>query len=158
MSVQAPTSSGFVLVDDPATPSTAATVSFRDILPRADHPRIAGIQSHSSQSWCQSRREVPAPAWLINRLDITNIEKPYIGFSNDGRPDPSRIHYEPDEGAPVEESVRAVKALLESLGEEERSSINKGDVYESDEFRAWSNPELYVNEGTSGFTVPRVHV
>ncbi|WVQ61879.1 uncharacterized protein L199_000012 [Kwoniella botswanensis] len=145
--VNAPVNSGFVLQDDPATPRTDATVSFRDILPKPDHPRIAGITNHTSHSWCQSRREVPAPAWLINRLDITNIERPYKGFSSDGNPDPSIFHYHQDEGAPVEEAVKAVEMLLDSLPEELRSEAIKGDVRDDDEFRAWSNPELYVNEG-----------
>ncbi|WVW83543.1 hypothetical protein I302_105564 [Kwoniella bestiolae CBS 10118] len=143
----APVNSGFILHDDPATPRTDATVSFRDILPKPDHPRIAGITYHTSQSWCESRREVPAPAWLINRLDIRNIERPYKGFSSDGNPDPSILRYERDEGAPVEETVKAVETLLEALPEELKSDVIKGDVQNDDEFRAWSNPELYVNEG-----------
>jgi hypothetical protein len=90
---------------------------------------------------------VPAPAWLINRLDIKNIERPYIGFSADGKPDPSIFRYEQDEGAPVEGAVRAVEKLLEVLSEQDKAEVIKGDVGTDDEFRAWSNPELYVNPG-----------
>lgn len=142
-----PSDSGFVLQDDPATPSTAATVSFRDIIPKPDHPRIAGINTHDAHTWCQSRREVPAPAWLINRLAIENIERPYRGFSADGKPDPSVYSYDQDEGAPVKEAVDATNALLQLLTQEERNAVTKGDVQDDDEFRAWSNPELYVNPG-----------
>ncbi|GAA6046603.1 hypothetical protein JCM3770_006233 [Rhodotorula araucariae] len=145
--VSAPLNSGFILQDDPATPRTDATVSFRDILPRPDHPRIAGINDHTARSWCDSRRAVEAPAWLINRLDIKNIERPYKGFSADGNPDPSIFHYEDDEGAPVEAAVQAVDRLLGGLPAELRKEVVKGDVETDDEFRAWSNPELYVNEG-----------
>jgi hypothetical protein len=145
--IAAPINSGFLLQDDPSTPRTDATVSFRDILPKPDHPRIAGISSHTSHTWCQSRREVPAPAWLINRLDIKNIERPYVGFSADGKPDPSIFRYEQDEGAPVEGAVRAVEKLLEVLSEQDKAEVIKGDVGTDDEFRAWSNPELYVNPG-----------
>jgi hypothetical protein len=143
----APVNSGFVLQDDPTTPRTNATVSFRDILPTPDHPRIAGIHSHTAQSWCTSRRDVPAPAWLINRLDIKNIERPYKGFSANGNPDPSIFRYGKDEGAPVEAAAEAVDALLDALSEKDKNEVIKGDVETDDEFRAWSNPELYVNEG-----------
>ncbi|OXG29198.1 hypothetical protein C349_00832 [Cryptococcus neoformans var. grubii Br795] len=142
-----PVNSGFVLQDDPATPRTDATVHFRDILPKPDHPRVAGVHTHSALSWCQSRREVPAPGWLINRLDIRNIERPYKGFSSDGKPDPTIFHYEQDEGAPVEAAVEAVNKLLENLPEKTKREVIKGDVADDDEFRAWSNPELYVNPG-----------
>lgn len=141
-----PKQSGFVLEDDPATPSTDATVSFRDLIPRADHPRIAGIADHDSHSWCQSRREVPAPAWLINRLDIKNLETPYRGFSADNNPDPTIIRYAEDEGAPVGAAVEAVDRLLNALTPAEVAEVVRGDV-DSDEIRAWSNPELYVNPG-----------
>lgn len=144
-----PVNSGFVLQDDPSTPRTDATVHFRDILPKPDHPRVAGVHTHSALSWCQSRREVPAPGWLINLLDIKNIERPYKGFSSDGKPDPTIFHYEQDEGAPVEAAVEAVNKLLENLPEKAKREVIKGDVADDDEFRAWSNPELYVNPGMS---------
>jgi hypothetical protein len=150
--ISAPVNSGFILNDDPSTPRTDATVSFRDIIPKADHPRIAGINTHTAQSWCQSRREVAAPAWLINRLDVKNIERPYRGFSADGRPDPSIFHYEQDEGAPVEAAVQSVEKLLAGLSESEKAAVIKGDVENDDEFRAWSNPELYVNEGECDYS------
>lgn len=145
--VRAPLNSGFVLTDDPATPRTDATVSFRDIIPKPDHPRIAGIESHSALSWCQSRRDVPAPAWLINRLDVKNIERPYKGFTADGNPDPSVYSYDADEGAPVAAAVAATEKLLAALPEDLKKETIKGDVANDDEFRAWSNPELYVNPG-----------
>jgi len=144
----APTNSGFILEDDPATPRTDATVSFRDILPKPDHPRIAGISTHDAHTWCETRRQVPAPAWLIDRLRIENIERPYRGFSVDGQPDPTIFHYQEDEGAPVASACDAVNRLLDSLDDAERDAVVRGDVREDDEFRAWSNPELYVNPGS----------
>lgn len=143
----APIDSGFLQKDDPLAPPSDAMIHFRELIPRADHPRIAGIDKHTALSWCQSRREVPAPAWLIDRLDIRNIERPHKGFSADGQPDPSVHHYEADEGAPVEAAVRATNRLLELISEDEARELIKGDVVDDDEFRAWSNPELYVNPG-----------
>lgn len=140
-------SSGYQLTDDPSTPRTDATVPFRDIIPRPDHPRIKGITSHDAHSWCSSRREVPEPAWLIDRLELKNVERPYKGFSADGNPEASIWVYKEDEGAPVEVAVAAAKAFLEGISEEDRKEVVKGDVETDDEFRAWSNPELYVNPG-----------
>lgn len=144
----APLTSGFLMEDDPLTPATDATVSFRSLIPKPNHPRIAGIAKHDSHSWCQSRREVPAPAWLINRLDRTNIE-PYKGFAVDpsGEVHPELFHYEQDEGAPVEAAVEAVEALLSGIDDETRKAVIFGDVESDNDFRAWSNPELYVNPG-----------
>lgn len=142
-----PIDSGFLKEDDPSVPRTEALVSFRDILPAKDHPRIAGIESHTARSWCDSRKEVPAPAWLINRLDKTNLETPYKGFSADGHPDPSVYSYDADEGAPVEEASEAATALIDAMSEKQKVSAVRGDILTDDEFRLWSNPELYVNEG-----------
>lgn len=148
MSLKNPSGSGYALTDDPATPRTDATVPFRDILPRPDHPRIKGIENHDSHSWCRSRRQVPEPAWLIDRLDQKNLERPYKGFSSDGKPDPSIFRYDEDEGAPVERAVEAVNALLKGITEEERKAVQFGQVETDDVFRIWSNPELYVNPGS----------
>lgn len=142
-----PLDSGFLTDKDPSVPDAEALVSFRDIIPSPDHPRIAGIATHTAQTWCETRRSVPAPAWLIDRLDKTNIEKPYRGFSSDGNPSPSVYRYSQDEGAPVQDACNAANTLLDALSQEELQQTVLGDVREDDDFRMWSNPELYVNQG-----------
>lgn len=144
--MQAPKDSGYVLKDDPTTPQTSATTAFRDIIPSVDHPKVAGILTHDALSWCQSRREIPAPAWLINHLEAKNIEKPYRGFTSDGTVKDGLYLYGDDEGAPVEDMVKAADELLHILTEQQRNQVLKSSVYE-DEFRLWSNPELYMNPG-----------
>jgi hypothetical protein len=148
-----PTGSGFQLTDDPSTPQTSATIPFRSLIPSPSHPRIAGIGSHTATSWCESRKEIPEPGWLINRLDYQNIHDvegnigPYKGFSVDGNPTPKIFQYEQDEGAPVEQAVEKVKALWKALGKGERKEVRCGDVRTDERVRVWSNPELYVNPG-----------
>lgn len=142
-----PADSGFLEQDDPTGATTDATIPFRSLLPKPDHPRIAGIETHNAHTWCSSRRQVPAPAWLISRLDLENLEKPYKGFSADGNPDGSVWKYEQDEGAPIEAAMEATNKLLGILSSEEKRAVIKGDVAVDDEFRAWSNPELYMNPG-----------
>lgn len=138
-----PSGSGTSQPDDPI--ATSATVHFRDIIPKPDHPRIAGISSHSALSWCESRRQIEAPTWLINRLDKKNLE-PYSGFTATGTVEENVYLYADDEGAPTEAVAEKVRDLLELLSTEQKDALECGDV-RNDEFRLWSNPELYVNPG-----------
>jgi hypothetical protein len=146
MSGSLPKNSGYVLANDPSTPLSSATVPFREIIPGPDHPKIAGISSHDALSWCQSRREIPPPAWLINRLEAKNLERPYKGFTADGTVQEGLYDYADDEGGPVDAMVEAANALLGILSPEQRQEVSKRSVDE-DEFRLWSNPELYMNPG-----------
>ncbi len=148
MAVAAPSTSGISHSTDPSKPSSGAAVPFREIIPDPSHPRIAGIANHDALSWCESRRQIAAPAWLINRLDKKNLEKPYRGFTVDGTVQKGIYHYAEDEGAPTEEVVEKVGALLSILPEETTRQVKCGEV-EEDDFRLWSNPELYVNTGGS---------
>lgn len=84
---------------------------------------------------------------MINRLDHKNLETPYKGFSHDGHPDPTIFRYAEDEGAPVEEAVKAAEALFRGVSDEERKAVQFGDIETDDMFRIWSNPELYMNPG-----------
>jgi Protein of unknown function (DUF3500) len=127
-------------------PTSGAAVPFRDIIRDPSHPKIAGIASPDALSWCESRRQIPAPGWLINRLDAKNLEKPYVGFTTDGTVRKGVYAYAEDEGAPVEKMVKAAEALLVMLEPGQRKAVQFEGV-EADVFRLWSNPELYVNPG-----------
>lgn len=142
----APKTSGYLQKEDPTRPRSDAAVPFREIVPKPGHPRIAGIEQADAHTWCESRRQIEAPAWLINRLEAKNLEKPYTGFTVDGKVREKVYDYKQDEGAPTEEAVKAAESLLATLSEEEKArTCYKGvDV---DEIRLWSNPELYVNPG-----------
>ncbi|KAH8088611.1 hypothetical protein HD553DRAFT_181223 [Filobasidium floriforme] len=156
-----PTGSGFQLTDDPTTPQTSATIPFRSLIPSPSHPRIKGIGHHTASSWCESRKDIPEPGWLINRLDYQNLhsvegnEGPYKGFSTDGDPNPNIFRYGEDEGAPVHEAVKAVKVLWSKLGKRERKECRMGDVRGDERVRVWSNPELYVNPGGIRLDAPQ---
>jgi len=141
----APQNSGYLQSNDPTKPRSDAAVPFRDIIPSPDHPRIAGIQKHDALSWCESRRQIEAPAWLINRLEKKNLD-PYKGFTSDGKVREGLYQYAEDEGAPTEEVAAKVRELMGVLNEEEKKAVHCGEVTD-DDFRLWSNPELYMNPG-----------
>lgn len=138
--------SGYLQTSDPAKPRSDAAVPFRDIIPSPTHPRIAGIADHDALSWCESRRQIEAPAWLINRLDGKNLEKPYKGFTSDGKVREGLYNYAKDESAPTEKVIAKTEALLNILSAEQKKAVQFGDVTD-DDFRLWSNPELYMNPG-----------
>ncbi|KAK7529146.1 uncharacterized protein J3D65DRAFT_643144 [Phyllosticta citribraziliensis] len=144
----APKDSGYIQTSDPSRPRSDAAVPFREIIPPPMHPKVAGIQDCDALSWTDSRRKIPAPAWLITRLEAQNLEKPYAGFTTDGvvRDAVWDGAYSDDEGAPVEAATAAANALLGQLSDEERSRTVYASV-EDDAIRLWSNPELYVNPG-----------
>ena len=142
----APQNSGYLQTKDPLRPRSDAAVPFRDIVPDPQHPRIAGIADHDALSWCESRRQIEAPAWLINRLDAKNLERPYHGFTSDGKVREGIFKYPDNEGAPTEEVIARVEELLGILSGEQQELVQCGEVTD-DDFRMWSNPELYVNPG-----------
>jgi hypothetical protein len=83
---------------------------------------------------------------LINCLNKKSLEKPYKGFTVDGTVQEEIHNYAEDEGALTEEVVVNIEALLSMLPEEAKKQVKCGEV-EDDDFRLWSNPELYVNPG-----------
>ena len=142
----APIASGYLQSSDPTKPRSDAAVPFRDIIPSPSHPRIAGIADHTALSWCNSRRQIEAPAWLINRLEAKNLERPYKGFTLDGKVRERLYNYAEDEGAPTEEVIARTVDLLKILSDEQKDQVYCGEVTD-DDFRLWSNPELYMNPG-----------
>lgn len=128
-----PKSSGFLAEADQE--SLGKATPFRDFIPKPDHPRIAGISSHTALSWCESRRAIPEPGWLINRLHRDNIP-PFVGFTSDGKVVEGLYNYAEDEGAPVEAMVEAAEALLARLSAEEKERTECGSLL-GDEFRLW---------------------
>ena len=142
----APQHSGYLRDNDPTKPRSDAAVPFRDIIPLPSHPKIAGISDHDALSWCESRRQIEAPAWLINRLEKKNLETPYKGFTTDGNVIKGLYNYAEDEEAPTEEVVKALEILLDALSEKQKQEVQYGEIGD-DNIRLWSNPELYMNPG-----------
>jgi hypothetical protein len=149
-----PTDSGHIDTGDPTRPRSDAAVPFREIIPPPGHPRIQGIETADALSWCDLKRGISAPAWLINRLDAKNLE-PYKGFTTDGNVREGIYNYADDEGAPMEAMMMAAEDMLLTLTPDQRAEVQFESV-DVDEFRLWSNPELYVNPGEIEMPFPLV--
>jgi len=74
------------------------------------------------------------------------LEKPYKGFTSDGKVRERLYNYAKDEGAPTEEAIARTNDLLKILSDEQKDQVHCGEVAD-DAFRLWSNPELYMNPG-----------
>lgn len=83
---------------------------------------------------------------MINRLDKKNLEKPYIGFRSEEKVREGLYDYAEDEGAPTQEVIARTEELLKILSPEQKKAVHCGEITD-DDFRLWSNPELYMNPG-----------
>lgn len=83
---------------------------------------------------------------MINRLDAKNLEKPFKGFTSDGKVRKRLYEYAEDEGAPTGEAIAKLEELWKVLSENQRKAVQFKHVTD-DEFRLWSNPESYMNPG-----------
>lgn len=85
--------------------------------------------------------DFPAAAALVGWWRKLHAE-PFRGISTDGHVEPG-LYRVADEGAPIEETVRAAKVLLERLNERERAALLH--AVDAVEWRLWSNPEFLFN-------------
>jgi hypothetical protein len=126
--------------------SDADNVPFRKLIPQSDHPKIQGLQESDALQWAELKRHSKEIGYMVERLDKNNIEKPFRGFTSDGVVKEDVFKFAEDEGAPTEAMIAAAEELLSILTTDQKASTIFESV-EADEFRIWSNPELYVNPG-----------
>lgn len=124
-----------------------ATVPFRKLIPGPDHVKVQSLQDSDAYSWCESKRHDPNVSYMVDRLEWRNIEKPYKGFTTDGTVKKDVFKFANNDGAPTEAMIMAVEGLLSTLSAEQKKETVFASL-EVDEFRLWSNPELYINPGT----------
>ncbi len=115
--------------------------NFRDIIPSPDSPRLRGITERDAYMHADmllnSERGKQALAWRQAQLD-----KPFVGITCDGHKREGLFHLA-DEGAPTAAMVEAARHVLSTASGEQRALIHH--AVDAKEFRAWSNPELYIN-------------
>jgi hypothetical protein len=114
---------------------------FRDLVPSADNPRVAGIGerdacSHADRFLASPRGRAFAD-WRLAQL-----AEPFLGITTDGVRRHGLFHLAA-EGAPTERMVAAARELLAVAGAEQQARLRH--PIDAAEWRAWSNPELYIN-------------
>ncbi|HVY03276.1 MAG TPA: DUF3500 domain-containing protein [Caulobacterales bacterium] len=114
---------------------------FRDLVPAPDHPRVRGLAARDAYSHADRMMESPRGkdfvAWRLARL-----AEPFVGVTADGRRREG-LFPRAEEGAPVAAMEAAARALLAGASAEEAALIRH--PLDAPEWRAWSNPELYIN-------------
>ena len=137
----------------PSKPSSeAANLPFRKLIPQPDHPKIQGLRDSDALQWAELKKQDKEIAYMVERLSAKHIEKPFKGFTSDGVVKEDVFKFADDEGAPTTAMVAATENLL-SLLSDEQQQMSIFDSLDADEFRMWSNPELYVNPGMQIFVV-----
>ena len=124
----------------------AANVPFRKLIPNPNHPKFQGLRDSDALQWTELKRQSKEIGYMVERLNAKHIEKPFKGFTADGVVKENVFTFADDEGAPTEAMVAATTNLISLLSDEQLKS-STFDSLDVDEFRMWSNPELYVNPG-----------
>jgi hypothetical protein len=115
--------------------------NFRDIVPKPDDPRVAGIcdrdaYQHIAQRLTNPRIKLAVEGWM------KRFAEPFRGITTDGNVVPGLFHLA-GEDAPSEQMVAAARQLLSVVNADEARLMRRSVV--SEHWRIWSNPELYVN-------------
>jgi len=114
---------------------------FRQFVPAADHPKIAGLANLDAHAYRARALENP---WVRQWTALwkESYGHPFVGITTDGRP-MSGLFPIADENAPVAAMSAAARSLLDRTSPEQRQRL----CYRIDaaEWRIWSNPEFYVN-------------
>lgn len=115
--------------------------SFRTSVPAPDHPRAAGLSELDAYSHAERSLKIPVLKEVFAGWRQL-YDEPFLGITNDGRKIPD-LYSLASEGAPTHSMVRAAQSLIDHASGEQRAVL----CYPLDahEWRAWSNPEIYVN-------------
>jgi hypothetical protein len=115
---------------------------FRDLVPHADHPRIAGISerdaySHAAHALATRER---VQGLLAQRRE--RMREPFKGITTNGDVLPN-LYTLNDDDAPTQAMVAAARQVMVLATEEQRAQLCH--PIDAPQWRMWSNPELYFD-------------
>ncbi len=115
--------------------------SFRAYLPAPDDPRAAVLREEDAYSHAEHCLAIP---WLNDVFKVWRqlYDQPFYGITNDGRKIPG-LYSLACEDAPLARMTEAAQELLNQVSAEQRTALCH--PMDAPEWRAWSNPEIYVN-------------
>src|SRR5580658_5906033 len=96
--------------------------NFRDLIPRSDHPRIAGIAERDAYSHAAHTLATRPRVQGLLTERRARIEQPFRGITTDGDVI-SGLYALADEGAPAGAMADAARAVLNVATEEERTRL-----------------------------------
>jgi hypothetical protein len=116
--------------------------NFRDYLPAPDDPRVSGISERDAYSHAEHALATRPRVQLLLNERRSRISEPFRGITTDGKVVPGLFDIA-DEGAPVGAITEAARVLLSVATGEERAQLCF--PIDAQEWRMWSNPELYFD-------------
>ncbi|MEU9737461.1 DUF3500 domain-containing protein [Streptomyces sp. NPDC048002] len=119
---------------------------FRDHLYPLDHPRLARFRDCDPCSYVTELRNDPLFDGVLTQWQHTFETTRFAGISSDGVPRTDVFPYtppEPADAAPAATAGEAALALLACLDEDARTTLSH--PLDSRVWRAWMNPEIYLN-------------
>lgn len=119
------------------------TDEFLNYLRAGDDPRIARLYGADAESWVSRVREDERADTLLNSWEELFETTRFQGISTDGTIEPHLFRIV-DEGAANAPAVAAARELLAVLDGEQVSAVRHG--MNSRVWRAWMNPEIYLNK------------
>ncbi|MGE0544927.1 MAG: DUF3500 domain-containing protein [Dehalococcoidia bacterium] len=118
-----------------------ATNNFRDILPGPAYRSRVGIAERDAYSHADRMLSTPRGAAFISAYN-ERLAKPFTGVTSDGRVLPGLYDLAAND-APADAMLAAARAVLNVCTDEERDRVQF--PIDAENWRMWSNPELYVN-------------
>jgi len=115
--------------------------NFRDIVPKPVDPRVAGICDRDAYQHIEQRLTNPRIRLAVEGWK-QRMAQPFVGITTNGQKIPDLFQLA-GEDAPNEQMVAAAGLLLSVVNADEAALMRRG--VDSEHWRAWSNPELYVN-------------
>lgn len=115
--------------------------NFRDIVPRPDDPRVAGICDRDAYQHIEQRLGNPRIRQAVEGWK-QRMAQPFQGITTNGETIPD-LYNLAAEDASSEQMAAAAGRLLSVLDGEEAARVRRS--VDSEHWRVWSNPELYVN-------------
>ena len=116
--------------------------NFRDLIPPADHPRIAGISERDAYSHAAHALATRARVQGLLAERRRAAGQPFRGITTNGDVVPD-LYTLADEGAPTGAMVEAARTVLNLATAEERARLCH--AIDAPQWRMWSNPELYFD-------------
>lgn len=115
--------------------------NFRAFLPPPEDPRLAVLKEEDAYSHAEHCLAIP---WLNEVFERWRqlYQEPFFGITADGQKIPG-LYSLRSEGAPLTAMLEAAQRLLDQASAEQRAGLCH--PIDAREWRAWGNPEIYVN-------------